>query len=615
MMTIHHYPIAVHTVSSDWYRKRLQVMMALIFFAFVILSARLLYLQILQGDDYRKQSENNCIRIQRVNAFRGLIFDRNGELLVENRPSFDVVMIPKDAKPLSNTAAVLSQYIQMPSEDIIRIIKKNGGENGVQPVVIKRDISRDMLGIISAHRYHLPGVMIECNSRRNYIHEKLAAHLIGYLGEINADELASGKFKHRQRGDYIGKQGAEKSFEALLSGKPGGRIIQVNANGQMIKVLDTVPPEPANHIFLTIDARIQQKAESLLEDKTGAVVAMDPFSGEILAMASAPSFDQNRFIDGITHTEWKELTSGKDRPLINKAISGEYPPGSTFKIVTAMAGLEEKLIDDATRVYCPGGYRFGNRVYGCWKEQGHGTVDVVKALAESCDVYFYQLGKRLGVDRLAEYAKKCGLGACTGIDLANESSGLIPTSEWKKKRFGAPWQPGETLSVAIGQGYDLATPLQMLTLISAVANGGMVLKPKILKSIHTKQDTPLEPEIRGRLPADPKTLQIIQKGLWEVVNKEYGTARTYVHSDRVDISGKTGTSQVISRKMDDKTHKALGVRSIVAHAWFVGYAPSDAPKIATAVIVEHGGHGSSAAGPIAREIMLTYLQENGFIAK
>jgi penicillin-binding protein 2 len=238
-------------------------------------------------------------------------------------------------------------------------------------------------------------------------------------------------------------------------------------------------------------------------------------------------------------------------------------------------------------------------------------VDVVHALAESCDVFFYQLGRKIGVDRLAVYAKNCGLGSATGIDLAGESFGLVPTSEWKRKRFGTPWQAGENLSIAIGQGYDLATPLQMLTLISAVGNGGLILKPKVLKSLDSKQglpENPVKPEIKGSLPAGPKTIQIIQKGLWEVVNKEYGTARTYVHSDQVDISGKTGTSQVISRKIDDKSHNASGSNSITAHAWFVGYAPSDAPKISVSVIVEHGGHGSSAAGPIAKEIMLTYIK-------
>jgi penicillin-binding protein 2 len=252
-------------------------------------------------------------------------------------------------------------------------------------------------------------------------------------------------------------------------------------------------------------------------------------------------------------------------------------------------------------------------VYGCWKEQGHGAVDITSAIAQSCDVYFYQLGRRLGVDRLAEYAKKCGLGVCTGVDLSNESSGLIPTSQWKQKRFGVPWQSGENLSIAIGQGYDLVTPLQMLVMISAVANGGMVLKPIILKSLDKKDDdlkNTMKPEIKGRLPASPRTISIIKNGLWEVVNTDYGTAKTFVHSNEVDISGKTGTSQVISRKLDDKNLKSAMASRIAAHAWFVGFAPSNAPQIAVAVIVEHGGHGSSAAGPIAKDIMVSYLKKN-----
>lgn len=612
-MSLSRLQIYIQSVGTDWYRKRLQWLMALIFFSFAILSLRLFYLQIMEGDYFFKMSENNCIRIQRINAFRGLIFDRHGEVLVENRPSFDLTIIPKDAKPLLKTAQALSQYTQIPCDDIMKSVQKKGGGSGFQSVVIKEDITRDELAVISAHRYNLPGVYIDCTSRRNYIHEKLASHLIGYLGEINAEEIDSGRFLYKQRGDYIGKQGVEKAYDESLSGKPGGRIIQVNANGQMIKVLDTVAPVAAHNIFLTIDFNLQQKAESLLQDKTGAVVAMDPLSGDVLVMASSPSFDQNVFVDGISRKEWKSLTSNPDHPLTNKAISGEYPPGSTFKIVTAIAGLEEKLIDDSTKVFCPGGYRFGNRVYGCWKEQGHGTVDITMAIAQSCDVYFYQLGRRLGVDRLAEYAKKCGLGSCTGIDLSNESEGLIPTSEWKKKRFGIPWQAGESLSIAIGQGYDLATPVQMLVLISAIANGGMLLKPNILKSCDINEDDPSKAspsQIKGRLPASQQTIRIIKNGLWEVVNKDYGTAKTYVHSDEVDISGKTGTSQVISRKLDDKSHKPSAASQVAAHAWFVGFAPSDAPKIAVAVIVEHGGHGSSAAGPLAKDIMLTYLRSD-----
>jgi len=587
-------------------------MMLIILSAFVALVCRLFYLQIVQGDYYSKLSEDNCIRIQRINAFRGLIFDRNGELLVENRPSFDLAIIPKDAKPISKTVETLSRYLQIPVDEITKTIKKNAVGYGFQPVVIKKDISRDALAVISAHRYNLPGVFIESDARRNYVYENRASHAIGYLGEINAKELEEGKFLFKQRGDDVGRQGVEKTYDQLLSGKPGGRIIQVNASGQMIKTLDIVKPEPAHNIFLTIDNQLQCQAEMMLQDKTGAIVAMDPSSGEVLAMASSPGFNQNLFIGGIPHKEWNELISNPDHPLTNKAITGEYPPASTYKIVTAMAGLEEKVIDIDTTTFCPGGYKFGNRVYRCWQERGHGTISVIQALAESCDVFFYNVGRRLGVDRLAWYAKKCGLGAPTGIDLDMESKGLIPTSDWKKKRIGISWQAGENLSIAIGQGYDLVTPLQMATLISAVGNGGTLLKPQILKSVVASDGNithTITPEARGKLPTSRETLSIIRQGLWEVVNKDYGTARGNVRDVKYDISGKTGTAEVVSSSSETERSPSKRSKEARTHAWFVGYAPSNTPKIAVAIILEHGGHGASAAGPVAKQMILSYLEK------
>ncbi|MBU0987539.1 MAG: penicillin-binding protein 2, partial [Proteobacteria bacterium] len=413
-------------------------------------------------------------------------------------------------------------------------------------------------------------------------------------------------------GDYIGKFGIEKIFESFLQGKRGGRQVEVNVMGRVVRNLKTVDAQPGQNLYLTIDLRVQKKAEALLKGVAGAVAAMDPQTGQILALASSPSFDQNIFVDGMSHEQWDALVSNPLRPLANKVIHGEYPPASTFKIITAIAGLEEGVIDKNTTFYCPGYYKYGNRVYRCWKPAGHDSVNVIKALAESCDVYFYQVGQKLGIDRLSMYAIASGLGSPTGIDLDHEAAGLIPTAEWKKRRTGVAWQGGETLSVAIGQGYDLATPLQMLVLTSAVANGGKMYKPLILKSVYSPEGSVIlesKKQLVGKLPVSKKTLEIIKEGLKEVVNNPKGTA-WIAHVEGLDISGKTGTAQVVGRSKERGLSEEELSDRLKSHAWFVAYAPSVDPKIAVSVIVEHGGHGSSAAAPIAREVIKTYFGQD-----
>ncbi len=605
---IHKY---FYNVDSDWYKRRLFGIMIFTLISFGILAARLFYLQIIQGDLYFKMSKNNCIRIQRVKPVRGLIFDRNGKLLVENRPSFDLSVIPCDAKPLSQTLKKLSGYVPEFADEIILKIENNKFGYGYRPELLKQDIGRDALGCISAHRFELPGIVIDTNAMRNYVYGDLSSHLIGYLGEISSEELKSGDSRYKEAGDFVGRYGVEKSYDAYLSGIPGGRIVQVNANGQVVQVLDTVEPEPGRNVYLTIDYDLQITAKALLKDKAGAIIAMDPSSGEILAMASSPTFNQNDFVNGFSSEQWQCLASDPDRPMMNKAVQGEYPPASTYKVVTAIAGLEEGIIDENTTFYCPGSYQYGNRVFGCWKEQGHGKVNVIDALAQSCDVFFYHVGKKLGVDRLAWYAKRSGLGSKTGINLDRESDGLIPTAAWKKKRTGISWQGGENLSIAIGQGYDLVTPLQLAVLFGAIANGGTEFRPQILKSIQTVEGQVVktgQKEMIGRLPVRLKTLDLVRKGLKEVVHSKHGTARGYVYDNEIDISGKTGTAQTVSRRLEKDRKKKKNTVSFESHAWFVGYAPSDNPEIVVSVLVEHGIHGSSGAGPIAKEMIVSYLK-------
>lgn len=601
------------TADSDWFKQRLIVVMYCVIAVFVVLICRLFYLQVIEGEEFRRLSENNCIRLQSIDPPRGLIYDRNRVLLVDNRPSFDLSIILKDAKPVNDIVEKLSGYIKVPADVLMSKMKKCKGISIYKPFLLKRDIGRDALAAIEAHKYDLPGIEINVRPRRHYINRQIAAHLIGYLSKINSDELKSGKYPGCDSGDFIGKFGVEKAYGSYLRGKRGGRQVEVNATGQIVRILRTVDARPGHNIYLTIDLKLQQKAEKLLEGVAGAVAAMDAATGEILALASSPSFDQNSFVSGMSHKQWHALVSNRFRPMENKAVQGEYPPASTYKIITAIAGLEEGIINKDTTFYCPGHYKFGDRDFRCWKKEGHGNVDVVRALAESCDVFFYQVGQKLGIDRLAWYAKACGLGAPAGIKLDQEASGLIPTAAWKKRRTGIAWLQGETLSVAIGQGYNLVSPLQMLVLTSAVANGGIRYKPLILKTIETSEgkiisdDSPhTKRKITGKLPASRQTLEIVKKGLWQAVNVRKGTA-TIARINGIDISGKTGTAQVVSRVGNNTSDEQAVASHLKPHAWFVAFAPSDEPKIAVAVIVEHGGHGSSTAAPIARELIRTYL--------
>jgi penicillin-binding protein 2 len=598
----------IETADTEWFRQRLNGVVFWVVAAFVVLAGRLFYLQILEGREFSRLSENNCIRLQQTFAPRGLIYDRNGELLVDNRPSFDLRLTPRDAKPLPETLQRLARLMGQAPEELALRLSQEKGISPYRPVLLKADIGRDVLAAIEASKYQLPGVSLDVRLQRYYPHRHVAAHLIGYLSEINALELASGRYHDSRPGDYIGKFGVEKAYETPLRGQRGGRQVEVNVMGQVVRLLRTVEAQPGHNLYLTIDGRVQEVAESCLAGKVGAAVAIDPGSGEILAMTSSPAFDQNIFVDGLSRDLWEDLTGNPKRPLENKAIQAEYPPASTYKILTALAGLEEGVIDESTTFACPGSYHFGNRDYRCWKKGGHGSLNVTGAIAESCDVFFYQVGQRLGVDRLAWYAKGCGLGRRTGVELDHEAAGLIPTAAWKRKRFNVAWQPGETISLAIGQGYNLVTPIQMANFMAAIANGGTLYRPTLLHGLRSAEgDTLLRdlPQVLGKLPVGRKNLAIVQRGLFEVVNGPRGTAKAS-RIEGVAMSGKTGTAQVVGGKTDiDESHLP---EQFKPHAWFVAYAPSEAPRIAVAVMIEHGEHGSSAAAPVAQKMIKAYLE-------
>jgi penicillin-binding protein 2 len=598
--------------SSDWYKQRLAIMLFCIAVAIIILFFRLLYLQVIEGEEYKRLSENNCIRIQSTPPPRGLIFDRNGELLVDNRPSFDLYITVKDAKPLARTLENLVRFLNVPMSELKAKIVNSGTRVYYKPILLKKDIGRDVLALVEAHKFDLPGVLVKVDPRRHYIYKQSAAHLIGYLGEINREELKLSYYKDIRPGELIGKFGIEKKYEVHLIGKRGGCQVEVNSMGQVVRLLKTVDAIPGHNLLLTIDHKLQKKAEELLANVSGAVVAMEPATGQILAMASSPSFDQNAFVNGMSYKEWDILKSNPFRPMENKVIQAEYPPASPYKIITAIAALEEGIIDQTNSLFCPGHYRFGNRNYRCWKRTGHGKVNVVSALEESCDVFFYYVSQRLGIDRISRYARACGLGTATGIALAHEAKGLVPTAEWKKRRHGIRWQKGETLSVGIGQGYNLVTPLQMVVFISAIANKGKRVVPLVVSHIETAQGNIVRKsavKMNGSLPASPGTLAIIRKSLWKVVNSRRGTARN-VRIKGIEFTGKTGTAQVFSHKGTNSDRKKTIEYHLKSHAWFVGYAPFHNPKIAVAVIVEHGGDDTNMASPIASKLAELYLKSD-----
>jgi penicillin-binding protein 2 len=594
-------------VDSEWFDQRLSVTLTIVVAAFIVLIARLLFLQVIEGQELRRLSEINSIRLKSVDAPRGLIFDTHNRLMADNRPAYDLSIIVKDANPLEETIEKLAHHAGLDEDLLWESLRKAKGTRAYKPVLLKSDIGREALASIEVNRWDLPGIVVDVSPRRDYIFSPSSAHLLGYMGEINVEELKKEIYSDCKTGDFIGKYGIERQYEHWLRGQRGGQQVEVNATGQVVRVISTVDATPGHNLVLSIDQSLQQTAEQLLAGQAGSAVAVDPSTGQVLAMASSPSYDQNAFITGLSHDEWNALISDPQRPLSNKAIQAEYPPASTYKIISAAAGLEEGVIDLSTTHFCPGFLKFGNRNFRCWKKWGHGEVDVIKALKESCDVYFYKVGLELGVDRLAWYARAFGLGEPTGIDLPHEAGGLIPTAQWKKKRTGVSWQKGETLSIVIGQGFNLTTPLQMAMVAAAVGHGGTRYRPQIVKTIRTADGQNVyqsSPEVVGQLPISESTLQLVREGLFKVVNEQRGTAWGS-RLEGVAMCGKTGTAQVVGRR-DDGEGEGEG-EPIKDHAWFVAYAPCENPDIAVSVIVEHGEHGSSAAAPVAAEMIRVYL--------
>jgi penicillin-binding protein 2 len=598
-------------ISAEIFNRRLRIVTLWVIAIFTVLTLRLWFLQIISGPTYRRQSESNRIHLQDIPPFRGLIYDRSGALLVDNRPSYNMYIIPEEVQNQERLVRSLQMLIGFDPVSVKRILKKASYKYPFKPILVKKNISRSELAVVETNLFNLPGVMIQVKPQRHYMMEGHASHLIGYLGEISERQLSSGKYDESKPGDLIGKYGVEGEWQEFLNGVRGGEQVEVDAAGRRLRVLSHRPPAPGLNLALTIDKNLQLLAEKRLKGKKGAIVAMNPTNGEILALASSPGFDPNVFIGGMERAKWESIISSKHSPLQNRVVSGLYPPGSVFKIVVAVAGLEEGVIDPSEEIICNGTYRLGNRTYHCWKEEGHGRVSFHRALVESCDVYFYNLGRLLGVDRIAHYARMFGLGKKTGFDLGYEREGLIPTSGWKLKRWGVPWQAGETVSTAIGQGFVLVTPIQMVRVISAIFNGGHLYKPKAIRWVgkNERRVYQFTPTLMDQMEAKHDNVALIRKALMGVVHEPRGTGRRARVKD-INVAGKTGTAQLIAleKREDLEKEDELPVR-FRDHAWFVAVAPVESPGLALAILIEHGGHGGSAAAPIAKEMIAAYLGE------
>jgi len=589
---------------------RFRIMFIVVVIALSLLALRMVYLQVIKGEELRQKSEDNSIRLRKIVPIRGVIMDTHREILADSQYSFDVLFVPGRSGDIQSVADRLGFLYRKASLDFAREALTAGKLRPYVPVKLEKNISREKLAIVETHTLDLPGVSVDVVPIRRYSGGEMMAHLIGYTGEISREELDKDESETYTPGDLIGKSGIEKYLDTYLRGVSGIEQIEVNVLGKETKVLGKDDPEPGHNVVLTIDALLQKVAWNALAGRPGAVVAMSPRDGSVLALVSSPSFNSALFSGGISQQNWKKLSDDPLHPMENRVIAGQYPPASTYKMIVAAAALQEGLITPETSFQCDGFYELGNRKYRCWHKGGHGRISLHRAIVQSCDVYFYHVGKLVGVDKLAEYARRFGLGAPTGITLPREKTGLIPTREWKQMRFKEPWQIGETISVSIGQGYNLVTPLQLVTAYSALANGGTVWRPRLIERIEAVDGQVIKafaPEKTSVVPISVHVIEQLKKALWGVVNEEGGTGRAARRRD-ADVAGKTGTAQLIGLPDDEKARKVKFISSRYRdHALFVCFAPVNNPEIAIAVIIENAGHGGSAAAPVARKILDAYF--------
>jgi penicillin-binding protein 2 len=576
--------------------------------AFALLLGRLYWLQVVESDRYRNLSENNRLRLRTVRAPRGLILDRKGRAIAEAQGSFDLVCSPVDVQDLEGEIRLLGEIVEFVDDDveILEKIRAAQRSNPFSSITVARDLRFEQVSVVEFNRENLPGFSVLVEVKRSYPYGTAFAHVLGYVGEASPAEMEKARNGTLEMGDLIGKYGLERLMDNVLRGVNGGRKVEVDAAGRDQRLVEEVPSRAGGAVHTSLDADLQVTAQEAMGDRAGAVIALEPRTGEVLAFYSAPAFDPNNFARGIPRADWQALNVNPRKPMQNKGLQGTYAPGSTVKPFIAMAALEEKMQEKGTTVVCPGSYRLGNRVFRCWREKGHGAVDMYRALVQSCDVYFYTLGLKLGPDRVAKLEKDTGMGTITGIDLPGERKGLVPDTAWKRTVSKERWYDYESLLLGIGQGAVHLTPLEMTVGYASLATGE-VMRPRVVsKEIGMDgQVREHRSEMLRKLPWNPENVEFIRKALAGVVN-DYGTGGA-AKIPGIVVGGKTGTAQVASvkGKMIKSEDLPYEIRD---HAWFVAFAPVDDPQIVVTAMVEHGGHGGSAAAPIVKAVMQEFFR-------
>jgi len=587
--------------------------LAVIILILLAIIARMVFLQVIGHEHYTTLSQNNRVSIQPVAPTRGLILDRNGVVLAQNLPTYTLEIIAEQVKDMDQTITELTQIINISDDDIARFNKQVKNKRRFQPIPLRLQLSEEEVARLAVNRHRLPGIEIAARLTRDYPQANLAVHSVGYVSRINEKELSQIDPSNYAATNHIGKQGIEKAYEQQLHGIVGFQKVETNALGRTLRVLERTPPVPGQNITLTLDADLQRTAKQALKGSTGAVVAIDPNNGEILVMASTGDYDPNLFINGIDHKNYNALRTSNAKPLFNRALQGQYPPGSTIKPFVGLAGLEGGTITTKSSVFCRGWHTIkgDERKYRDWKKEGHGHTDLKKSITESCDVFYYDLAQTMGIDRIHEFLSPFGFGQKTGIDIAGEANGILPSTEWKRRVRGKPWYLGETLIAGIGQGYTLTTPLQLAKATAILANRGHTIQPHLLKQITLPNSEYLQyqPDTASTIIELNKTSnwEEVIKGMENVIYGAHGTARHLNRRQPYRIAGKTGTAQVFGIKQDEEYVEEDIGKHLRDHALFVSFAPSDKPQIAVAVIVENGGHGGSVAAPIAGAVIDQYL--------
>jgi penicillin-binding protein 2 len=603
-----------HLYESQLFLGRAIASGILVILALAILAGRMFHLQVLSHEHFITLSKDNRVKLQPLPPTRGLIYDRNGITLAQNLPAYSLEITPEKVPNIGATLQALSKTIDISEDDLKRFRRLLKQHRRFDSIPLRIRLKDKEVAQLAVNRHRFPGVDVKATLLRDYPEGLQTAHLLGYVGRINQRELDYIDISNYSGTSYIGKNGVEKSYESLLHGQVGLQQVEVNAKGRVLRVLQDQPPTPGDNLRLFLDMELQKIALEALGEFNGAVAAIEIKTGGVLTLVSKPGFDPNLFVEGISSEAYEALKSSIDNPLFNRAIRGQYPPGSTIKPFIGLAGLEYGVVGYRQETFCPGYYQLPGKEhkYRDWKKWGHGKVDMEKAIVESCDVYYYELARTLGIDRLHEFLTGFGFGQATKVDLTGELNGLMPSREWKQENRREPWYPGETLIVGIGQGYFLTTPLQLAAATATLANQGHHIRPRVVATIEKPDGEVQEsPKIIDDLQQlDPIHWNQVIDAMTLVVEGAHGTARS-IRSDHYRIAGKTGTAQVFSIKQDEEYDEETVAKRKRDHALFIAFAPVEDPRIAIAVVVENGGHGGSVAAPIARKVMDHYLHKDG----